>query len=249
MVWFVKRLAILMVISLLGVGGVNYFAPPLACLQIERQDSSSKALIDAHTGYRIRLTPPSAIDKTGLLFMLSRSPDRRYAFYKQYRLDSSAAYLLTVDPALDDLQIKYRSFLDQVPLIILEGDDGWWQLDWTADSQQALAGSSEYDKFTIVRVDGSQTMLRGSNPYDFRPGLWSGDGQFIAIQTRTSSGDGIDLWEASNGYIALIYASTYDYDMDSLHLYNAQGQLRYAQQTPGEDWKDTITWSNCAPNP
>jgi hypothetical protein len=62
MVWFVKRLAIVMVISLLGVGGslawAKYIAPPSVCLEMERRYVLKKTLIDAHTGYRVQLAPP-----------------------------------------------------------------------------------------------------------------------------------------------------------------------------------------------
>jgi hypothetical protein len=214
MAWFIRTLAVLIVVSLLGVGGslawANHIAPPSVCLQIERRDVASKILIDARTGYRVRLAPPSASDKAGPVWLVSRSPDLRYGFYRDSRQTSSSAnvYLVGLDAALDDFQASRRAWLDQTPLA---AGNGWNAFAWAADSQHVLVSSNQpedLDSLFLIGTDGSQKVLRGSSRYTIETSYWSGDSQFIAMHTKTSGGDGIDLWDVGSGQLTANITST-----------------------------------------
>jgi hypothetical protein len=192
MVWFVKRLAILMVISLLGVGGVNYFAPPSACLHLTYWDANYKMRIDAYTGNIFPLNPPSASKASGGAMLVSRSPDGRYGIYQHddriMGVDDS--YLVRLDPALNDVQVSRQAWLDRAPLAY---GFAWEGFNWAADSKRVLVLGAA--GLLMIGIDGQQTLL--FNKSNYTVGSWSGDGQFVAVHPRANI-EHIDLWEVSS---------------------------------------------------
>jgi hypothetical protein len=152
------------------------------------------------------------------------------------RLADSMISLARVDQAVsrDELILPWEDANGQnfVDRYTLTGQLRYW---FSESSNQVGA-----DIFMLVYDDGFADWARGLPIFD----RMQFDQANLAIPSDAKH-MGLPSWSASNGYMALPYANTHD--MDSLHLYNEQGELLFSQRTPGQEWSSDITWTTCAP--